>query len=109
MCFPDFPFNTQLPSFPHHSDVLSYLHQYADQYNLHQFIQFNCHVELVTPVHSCSCSRAHFMASKENGYCVAHGETVKWTIDVVNVKTGERTSEVCDFVLLCSGYVSFIA
>ena len=117
MCFPDFPFDTQLPSFPHHSDVLRYLHQYTDRYNLHQFIKFNCSVELVTPFHSSCSARAH--SSKENGCCVCgscgdnlrekacrqSGGMVKWTVNVLNLKTGERTSEVFDYVLLCSGYV----
>ncbi len=120
MCFPDFPFDVELPSFPRHSDVLSYLHQYADRYNLHRFIQFNHSVESVAPVHCCSCLEDH--PNNENGYallhCGPHGDileeracnelsegVVKWTVDVVNLKTGERTSEVFDFVLLCSGYV----
>ena len=67
MSFPDFSFDVELPSFPHHSDVLSYLHQYADRYNLHQFIQFNCSVESVTPIQVCSCSGDH--TNKEDGYC----------------------------------------
>jgi hypothetical protein len=109
----------ELPSFPHHSDVLNYLHQYADRYNLHRFVKFNYSVEPVAPV---GCLRDHL--NKENGYCTCtphcgpHGDIleeracnglsegmVKWTVDVVNLKTGERTSEVFDYVLLCSGYV----
>ena len=78
MCFPDFPFDVELPSFPHHSDVLSYLHQYADRYNLHRFIQFNCSVESVTPIQVCSCSGDH--TNKENGYTVHvnHTKGVSW-------------------------------
>ena len=125
MCFPDFPFDVELPSFPHHSDVLSYLHQYSDRYNLHQFIQFNCSVESVIPIKVYRCSGDH--TNKGCGYCACapqrgtHGDIlkekactlsegmVKWTVDVVNLKTGERTSEVFDFVLLCSGYVIRLA
>ena len=117
MCFPDFPFDAQLPSFPHHSHVLTYLHQYANQYNLRQFIQFNRSVELVTPFRS-SCS-ANTHSSKVNGCCSCgdnltekvhkqSGGMVKWTVNVLNLKTGERISEVFDYVLLCSGYVALV-
>ena len=66
------------------------------------------------------------MAGKENGYCGARGShgddlrdeacrqsrsggMVKWTVSVLNLRTGERTSEVFDYVLLCSGYAINLA
>lgn len=44
MQFPDFPFPEQEESFLHHTEVLSYLEDYAKHYNLHQYIRvtFSC-------------------------------------------------------------------
>ena len=39
MAFPDFSFNTCLPSYIVHQDVLEYLKSYADQYNLYKYIK----------------------------------------------------------------------
>ena len=36
--------------------------------------------------------------------CKESGGIVKWTVSILNLKTGERTSEVFDYVLLCCGY-----
>ena len=122
MCFPDFPFDPQLPSFPHHSDVLSYLRQYADQHDLHHFIKFNCLVESVVPLQASVDSKDPFCYSMhkvgtKSGYCCpceTNGErkdqngrgfrgTVKWSVNILDLKTGRRMTEVFDFILLCSG------
>ena len=50
MGLPDFPFDSSLPSFVHHSDVLHYLEQYAEHYQLYQYIQFYSQVKKVTPI-----------------------------------------------------------
>ena len=50
MGLPDFPFDSSLPSFVHHSDVLHYLEQYAEHYQLYQYIQFYSQVKRVTPI-----------------------------------------------------------
>lgn len=39
MGFPGFPFPSNLPSFPEHKDVLKYLEDYADNYELHKHIK----------------------------------------------------------------------
>ena len=122
MCFPDFPFDPQLPSFPHHSDVLSYLRQYANQHNLHRFIKFNCLVESVVPVQGSVDSKDPFCDSIHrvgtgNGYCCpcevngvrndenegGFRDTVKWSVNILDLKTGRRMTEVFDFILLGSG------
>ena len=112
MCFPDFPFAENLPSFPHHSDVLCYLNRYAKQYNLYQFIKFNCLVELLEPAHRpCSRNMNDHCSSQVDIKCAKDGDSysgpsgmVKWTMTIMNLKTGERTSRVFDLVLVCSGY-----
>ena len=104
MCFPDFPFEEKLPSFPHHSDVLVYLNQYAKQHKLHQFIHFNTKVELVEPVQK-------GVVRMEDGCgadpCKRKGEgfthTVKWTVSVLDLKSRMRASETFDVILICSG------
>ena len=113
MCFPGFPFSPQLPSFPHHSDVLSYLNQYAKRYNLHQFIHFECLVELIEPAHKTISPRKNGFHShhldvvcaeqKEEEDVGEFEDMVKWTVTVLNLKTGERLSKIFDLVLLCSG------
>ncbi|UYV84884.1 hypothetical protein LAZ67_X003868 [Cordylochernes scorpioides] len=39
MMFPDFPFPEEGPSFIHHTEVLKYLHQYADYFQLYKYIK----------------------------------------------------------------------
>ena len=41
MAFPDFSFRDDLPSFPGHEDVLSYLIDYAHHFGLLSFIKVN--------------------------------------------------------------------
>lgn len=52
MGFPGYPFSSHLPSFCDHKDVLKYLEDYANDYNLHKYIKFDTKVESVTPVTS---------------------------------------------------------
>ena len=104
MCFPDFPFDEKLPSFPHHSDVLVYLNQYAKEHKLHQFIHFNTKVELVEPVQR-KATRMEDNGGDIDGErsCRGFTDTVKWRIDVLELKTGVKASEIFDAVLICSG------
>ena len=39
MAFPDLPFPSHLPSFMHHTDVLQYLKDYTDKFDLRKYIQ----------------------------------------------------------------------
>merc|ERR1719402_775661 len=52
MAFPDFPFPEEAISFPHHSVVRQYLDDYAQHYNLTQYIKFLHSVEEVQPLPS---------------------------------------------------------
>ncbi|KAK6185960.1 hypothetical protein SNE40_008086 [Patella caerulea] len=49
MAFPDFPFDKNLPSFVRHEDVLKYLEDYAEHFDLYPFIKFRTHVVQLLP------------------------------------------------------------
>ena len=48
--FPDFPMPTSYPHFPRRSQVVDYIHSFADHFQLHDHIQYNTAVESVTPL-----------------------------------------------------------
>jgi cation diffusion facilitator CzcD-associated flavoprotein CzcO len=39
MGFPGYPFPSDLPSFPEHKDVLKYLKDYSEHYDLEKYIK----------------------------------------------------------------------
>ncbi|XP_072026348.1 uncharacterized protein [Amphiura filiformis] len=88
MAFPDFPFDSSLPSFVTHKDVLDYLDQYAAQFNLLQYIKFKTVVECVKPV--------------------TNGETTLWEVTVRGVtdKANGTQTSVFDAVIVCNGHYS---
>jgi dimethylaniline monooxygenase (N-oxide forming) len=49
MAFSDFPMPERLPDFPARADVLQYLNDYADHFELRAHIQFNAPVETLVP------------------------------------------------------------
>jgi len=48
--FPDFPMPASYPHFPRRSQVVDYIHSFADHFQLHDHIQYNTAVESVTPL-----------------------------------------------------------
>lgn len=54
---------------------------------------------MVTKFHCLCRARDRVWKESDRGY----EDAVKWIVHVLNLKTGERTSEVFDAVLLCSG------
>ncbi|XP_060556235.1 uncharacterized protein LOC132716918 [Ruditapes philippinarum] len=50
MGFPGYPFPSDLPSFPEHKDVLKYLKDYSDHYDLEKYIKFSTKVDSVAPL-----------------------------------------------------------
>ena len=48
--FEDFPFDKEVPLFPHHTDMCRYLNQYAKHFDLVKHIQFNSKVTDITPL-----------------------------------------------------------
>ncbi|XP_007887552.1 flavin-containing monooxygenase FMO GS-OX-like 4 [Callorhinchus milii] len=89
MGFPDFPFDTQLPSFVSHNDVRSYLEQYTDQFGIRSHIKFCTNVELVNPISG------------------ANGDTKNlWEIISKDLRRGTHCTERFDSVLVCTGHYS---
>ncbi|XP_070575785.1 uncharacterized protein [Ptychodera flava] len=88
MAFPDFPFDKSLPSFIKHQDVLKYLNDYSEKYDLTKFINFNTAVDYVKPVH-------------QDGQ-----EKVLWDVGFRDVRkqSKELTIEQYDAVLVCNGH-----
>ena len=78
LAFSDFPLPENLPDFPHHTDLLQYLRNYANHFGLQQYIRLNTVVESVEPA-----------------------EQWKWT---VCTRTGDTTAtETFAAVVVCSG------
>ncbi len=46
----DYPMPEDMGMFPHHTDILKYLNDYADKFQLHSHIQLNCTVEKVDKI-----------------------------------------------------------
>ncbi|UYV84882.1 hypothetical protein LAZ67_X003861 [Cordylochernes scorpioides] len=82
MMFPDFPFPEEGPSFIHHTEVLKYLHQYADYFQLYKYIKFNTEVCKVTP--------------KEN----------IWTVHLKENDANNVEKRNFDFIIVCNGHYS---
>jgi dimethylaniline monooxygenase (N-oxide forming) len=81
MAFSDYPFPPAVPDFPHHTDVLTYLHGYVDHFGLRDHIRLNTIVEAVLP-----------------------DGRGRWTIRSRSVET--TTTEPFDAVVVCSGLYS---
>lgn len=86
MAFPDYPFPQQLPSYVHHPDVLAYLEDYANQFNLLPYIKFRTSVE--------SLSRQE---DQGKNY---------WTLTYTDLDSHQTTSATFDAVVICNGFVS---
>ncbi|EDV25656.1 uncharacterized protein TRIADDRAFT_24469 [Trichoplax adhaerens] len=84
MAFPDLPFPQQLPSYPHHTDVLAYLRNYAHQFKLLQYIQFG------TMVNSLSRQQIEDKSS--------------WTLTYTDLDSKETTTTQFDAVIVCNGH-----
>ncbi|CAH1259248.1 FMO2 [Branchiostoma lanceolatum] len=84
MVFPDFPYDSSLPSYLPHKEVLRYLESYAEHFGLHKYIQFLTRVDTVKHVH-------------------VHG-AVKWQVTSFKVTAPDSPStEQFDAVMVCNG------
>ncbi|XP_078609486.1 uncharacterized protein LOC144880836 isoform X2 [Branchiostoma floridae x Branchiostoma japonicum] len=87
MAFPDFPFDSSLPSFVTHQEVLKYLEDYTDHFQLRKHIQFLTKVDTVKPV-------------------TGAGQTL-WEVTVSSVEEPEKiTTQQFDAVMVCNGHYS---
>lgn len=94
MAFPDFEFDTNLPSFIKHKDVLQYLEDYATQFSLRQHIKFGTQVVRVQPKPCCA-------GESRTGF--RH----RWEVTSQPVGVKEQpTTEVFDAVIVCNGHYS---
>ena len=118
MAFPDFPFSTNLTSYISHYDVHEYLKQYASHFKLNQVIKLGTYVERIVPIPITESETDNHVSVgnsiQQNDKATTTGEpsfknwgqfrdTVKWRITSLDVKSGERTSDDYDAVLVCNG------
>lgn len=80
MAFSDFPMNSALPDFPHHSHVLEYFEDYATHFCLREATRFQTSVERVEPL-------------EQGGY----------RVDTV-ARTGEKSTDSFDAVVVANGH-----
>ncbi|XP_011708343.1 PREDICTED: flavin-containing monooxygenase FMO GS-OX-like 4 isoform X1 [Wasmannia auropunctata] len=86
MNFPDYiTMEGREPSCVSHQEVLNYLKDYADHFNLHRYIQFNTKVEHVRFVSS-DCTRD------------------KWSVQVRKLKTNKMELRYFDAIMICNGH-----
>lgn len=85
-CYSDFPIPKEFPNFMGHKHFKKYLHLYADNFKLKNYIKFHHSVEKV--------ERAEDFA-----------DTGRWVITVKNLKTGKFEKHVTDFVIVCNGHL----
>jgi len=84
MAFPDFPFNSSLPSFLKHSDVYDYLVDFCDEYKLKDHIKFNNYVRDIK------------LFKKD--------DKDQWEINAYDYNLNKTHSEVFDAVVVCNGH-----
>ncbi|XP_030828992.1 flavin-containing monooxygenase FMO GS-OX-like 2 isoform X1 [Strongylocentrotus purpuratus] len=90
MAFADFPFDSSLPSFITHTEMLEYIEQFGRHFDLLKYIQFNTMVESVRPV-------------KPSG----DTQSVTWEVkvrDVENRESGGPVTSHYDAVMVCNGH-----
>ncbi|XP_034948072.1 flavin-containing monooxygenase FMO GS-OX-like 4 [Chelonus insularis] len=88
MNFPDFQrMNQSQPSCGTHQQILKYLQDYADHFNLCQYIQFNTRVENVLPI-----------TEDDNWH-----ETT-WKVTIKNILTQKTEDKYFDAILVCNGH-----
>ncbi|MCJ8742551.1 hypothetical protein PDJAM_G00083300 [Pangasius djambal] len=89
MMFPDFPFDSHLPSFLTHWDVQQYLEAYCKSHDITPHIKFNTMVEEVKPI------------SMETD----KGGPVRWEV-ISRGMHGGHSTQTFDSVFICSGHYS---
>ncbi|XP_065913296.1 flavin-containing monooxygenase 3-like isoform X2 [Dysidea avara] len=107
MPFVDYQFDPHLPSFMYHTEVLKYLKDYADHFNLMPLIHLNTVITNIAsngtthtpppvgdvqfPLESCVQPRTGFTFHQ-------------WKVTTQNVLTKTTTTEIYDAVVVCSGH-----
>lgn len=94
MAFPGFSFSEDLPSFVHHTDMLTYLQKYTAHYKIEEFISFYTLIERVVPV---ECAKTSLPG---NRLCL---DQVKWKVTSRHLLSNTSRTELFDAVLVCNG------
>lgn len=81
MEFPEMIYPNDTSSFPQQSDILEYLHSYADRFNLGKYIKLNHLVAHVHPI-----------------------ENEKWELIVKDLANDKFITQTYDVVLVCNGH-----
>ena len=104
LAFPDFPFDPHHPSFLSFSDMLKYLQQYADYFQLTSLIQFNTTVVHVKPKGTeCRPNPIGDKLYPSSGLRKQTFTFSQWSITTQNLITGQSTVETYDAVVICNG------
>uniref|UniRef100_A0A1I8H837 Flavin-containing monooxygenase n=1 Tax=Macrostomum lignano TaxID=282301 RepID=A0A1I8H837_9PLAT len=85
MAISDFPPSSSYPNFMHNSQVQQYLRDYADKFNLRQYIQFRHTIEKVEK-------------------CPDFNSTGQWIVTVKDDQSGVSRTETFGAVLVCVGH-----
>ncbi|CAA0819949.1 Probable flavin-containing monooxygenase 1 [Striga hermonthica] len=101
--FSDFPWPSSADTFPHNTQLQHYLHSYARDFQLLQYIKFDSKVMSIDyegPVEDIQ----HWELWGGTGK--AFGSKGKWHLKVVNTKDGSVKEYAAEFVVLCIGRFS---
>ncbi|XP_039294914.1 senecionine N-oxygenase [Nilaparvata lugens] len=82
MAYPDYPFKENESSYLPREDVLNYINDYTDHFDVRK---------LVKTLH-----KVDKISRKDD----------KWSINVTNCKTNEKIESTCDIVIVCNGHCS---
>ncbi|XP_077986909.1 flavin-containing monooxygenase 5-like [Glandiceps talaboti] len=83
-CFSDFPFPRNAPPYLPHHLYLQYLRNYADHFNLHPYINFNCNVSKLQPADD-------------------YDSSGRWVVQLRRGAEAVEEVHIFDGVLVCSG------
>jgi len=85
MPFAGFPFDKKLPSFMTHQQVLEYLDNFAEHYDIKRHIQFRTKVKKIVKTNPT-------------------GERGGWGVEWEEIETGDKHKDVFDSVFVCNGH-----
>jgi len=109
IAFPDFYFDSHLPSFVSRTDVGNYLQQYTDQFQLLPHIQFN------TTIVSIACNKTSYKSHIPGDRQYPESESPRsgfifdqWNVVTRNVHNKENVTKVYDAVLICDWYFTIL-
>ncbi|XP_023348490.1 flavin-containing monooxygenase FMO GS-OX5 isoform X2 [Eurytemora carolleeae] len=115
MCYPDVPMKSSIKdSFIHHSQVLEYLEEFAEQFDLKKYIKFNDKVVNIQPTDPKETEENNnetwngvengdHVIAKENSGSICQVEKKKWKIKYFNSESNKTQFDYFDAVIVCTG------